>query len=35
MASFLALLALATVILVAVGIIGNRIGKQPYPVYWW
>ena len=34
-ASFLALLALATVILVAVGIIGNRIGKQPYPVYWW
>jgi CBS-domain-containing membrane protein len=34
-APFLALLALATVILVIVGILRNRVGKQPYPVYWW
>jgi CBS-domain-containing membrane protein len=34
-APFLALLALATVILVLVGIVGNRIAKQPYPMYWW
>jgi CBS-domain-containing membrane protein len=34
-APFLALLALATVILVIVGILKSRVGKQPYPVYWW
>lgn len=34
-APFLALLALATAILVLVGIVGNRIAKQPYPMYWW
>ncbi|MEU8506113.1 HPP family protein [Streptomyces brevispora] len=33
--TFLAMLALATVILIAVGMVGNRIGKQAYPVYWW
>ena len=32
---FLALLALATVILVLVGIAGNRLAKQAYPLYWW
>jgi CBS-domain-containing membrane protein len=34
-APFLALLALATVILVLVGIVGNRIAKHPYPKYSW
>jgi len=28
------LLVLATVILLAVGMIGNRIARQAYPVYW-
>ena len=32
---FLPLLVLATVILVLVGIAGNRLAKQPYPIYWW
>lgn len=32
---FLALLAAATVILVLVGLVGNRLNKQSYPVYWW
>jgi len=32
---FLALLTLGTVILVIVGIAGNRVAKQRYPVYWW
>ncbi|THA65275.1 HPP family protein [Streptomyces sp. A0958] len=32
---FLALLAAATVILVLVGLVGNRVNKQPYPVFWW
>ncbi|WP_405938588.1 HPP family protein [Streptomyces sp. NBC_00726] len=34
-APFLALLAAATVILVLVGLVGNRVNKQPYPVFWW
>jgi CBS-domain-containing membrane protein len=33
--SFLVLLAIATVILVLVGLVGNRINKQRYPIYWW
>jgi len=33
--SFLALLAVATVILVLVGLAGNRFNKQQYPKYWW
>ncbi|WP_406284492.1 HPP family protein [Streptomyces sp. NBC_00209] len=32
---FLALLAAATVLLVLVGLVGNRLNKQAYPVYWW
>jgi hypothetical protein len=35
LASFLALLAVATVILVLVGLVGNRFNKQRYPIYWW
>jgi CBS-domain-containing membrane protein len=34
-APFLALLALASVLLVLVGMVGNRLGKQRYPMYWW
>jgi CBS-domain-containing membrane protein len=33
--SFLILLAAATVILVLVGLVGNRLNKQRYPIYWW
>jgi CBS-domain-containing membrane protein len=33
--SFLILLAVATVILVLVGLVGNRFNKQRYPIYWW
>jgi CBS-domain-containing membrane protein len=33
--SFLVLLAAATVILVLVGLVGNRFNKQRYPIYWW
>jgi CBS-domain-containing membrane protein len=32
---FMGLLVLATVILVAVGVVGNRLGRQHYPTYWW
>ncbi|MFD3458003.1 HPP family protein [Streptomyces sp. NPDC058691] len=32
---FMALLALAVLILVAVGLAAGRIGKYRYPVYWW
>lgn len=32
---FLGLLAAATVILVLVGLVGNWINRQSYPVYWW
>ncbi|MEU1089799.1 HPP family protein [Streptomyces sp. NPDC005576] len=32
---FLGLLAVASVLLVLVGLVGNWINKQPYPVYWW
>jgi CBS-domain-containing membrane protein len=33
--SFLALLVLASAIVVLVGLVGNRIAKQRYPMYWW
>ncbi|MFG2565921.1 HPP family protein [Streptomyces sp. NPDC048567] len=32
---FLTLLAAATVLLVLVGLVGNRVNRQAYPVYWW
>ncbi|MGW2278285.1 HPP family protein [Streptomyces sp. NPDC001770] len=32
---FLGLLAAASVLLVLVGLVGNWINKQAYPVYWW
>jgi CBS-domain-containing membrane protein len=32
---FLPLLVLATVILVAVGVISARTNRSIYPVYWW
>jgi CBS-domain-containing membrane protein len=34
-ARFLELLAAATVILVAFGVLGARIEGKKYPVYWW
>ena len=34
-APFLALLTVATLLLVAVGIAGARAGGRKYPVYWW
>ncbi|WP_234401631.1 HPP family protein [Thermobifida halotolerans] len=33
--SFTALLALATTVLVLVGMVGARLSGRPYPVYWW
>ncbi|GAA1366717.1 HPP family protein [Streptomyces beijiangensis] len=32
---FLGLLVVASVLLVAVGVINARAARQPYPVYWW
>ncbi|MDI3389562.1 HPP family protein [Streptomyces sp. B-S-A8] len=34
-AQFLSLLVLASVILVAIGVLGNRMNHHRYPVYWW
>lgn len=32
---FMGLLAAAAVVLVLVGLVGNRVSARPYPVYWW
>ncbi|NLU70882.1 HPP family protein [Streptomyces sp. HNM0574] len=33
--AFMALLALACVLLVGVGLLANRAGRRNYPLYWW
>ncbi|MET9797264.1 HPP family protein [Nocardiopsis alba] len=32
---FMGLLTVAAVVLVLVGLVGNRVSARPYPVYWW
>ncbi|MDI3403324.1 HPP family protein [Streptomyces cavernicola] len=34
-AQFLSLLVMSAVLLVLIGLLGNRINRRHYPVYWW